>query len=60
MYKEKIFRFIPREKMIKTYKYKLYQADSNRALHDLVNTACWVYNHCIKLHKRYYRLYKKH
>ena len=45
--------------MIKTYKYKLYQADHNRALHDLVNTACWVYNHCIRLHKRYYRLYKK-
>ena len=45
--------------MIRTYKYKLYNSDNNRALHDLINTAHWVYSHCIKLHKRYYRLYKK-
>jgi len=45
--------------MIKTYKYKLYNSKNNNSLQDSIDTSCWVYNHCIALHKRYYRLFKK-
>ena len=45
--------------MLKTYKYKLYNSKQNKHLKNDLNTACWVYNHCIALHKTYYRLYKK-
>ena len=45
--------------MIVTFKYKLYKTSKQRKLHQQVNIACWVYNHCIALHKRYYRLYKR-
>ena len=43
--------------MIKTYKFKLYNAKRNRKLHRQINAAGLTYNHCISLHKRYYRLY---
>lgn len=26
----------------------------------MINTSCWVWNHCIALQKRYYKLYKKY
>jgi putative transposase len=42
-----------------TYSYKLYKDKKNKHLHHLINVAGCVYNHCIALHKRYYRLYKK-
>ena len=29
-------------------------------LHESVDTASQIYNHCIALHKRYYKLFKKH
>ena len=45
--------------MIKTYKYKLYKSNKNKYLYSKVDMACWIYNHCIALHKRYYRLYNK-
>jgi len=45
--------------MIKTYKYKFYNSKSNKHLFEQINTACWIYNHCISLHKRYYKIYKK-
>ena len=45
--------------MIKTFKYKLYNSKKNKHLHRLINIASRVYNHCIALHKGYYRLYKK-
>jgi len=45
--------------MIKTFKYRLYPAKRNKKLQDNINVACWVYNHCLALHKRYYRLYGK-
>ena len=45
---------------VKTYKYKLYNRDSTKHLDRIINLSAWVYNHCIGLHRRYYRLTKKH
>lgn len=45
--------------MIKTFKYKLYNSKNNKHLYEQMNISCWIYNHCISLHKRYYRIYKK-
>lgn len=46
--------------MRKTFMYKLYSSKRNRKLHQQINTGGVIHNHCIALHKRYYRLYKKH
>ena len=46
--------------MIKTYKYKVYKSSRLKKLDEIRRTAAWIYNHCIALHKRYYRLYGKH
>jgi putative transposase len=43
-----------------TYCYKLYRAKRNKKLHKAINIAGCIYNHCIALHRRYYRLYGKH
>ena len=43
--------------MIKTYKFKLYKTKKLKYLHGLVGISADIYNHCIALHKRYYRLY---
>jgi len=40
---------------VTTYKFKLYNDDDNHHLHDIVNVAGIIYNHCIDLHRRYYR-----
>ena len=45
---------------MKTYKFKFYQADRNRHLKRMINTCGFIWNHCIALHRRYYRLFKKH
>ncbi len=45
---------------MKTYKFKLYQHKRNKHLHRTINAAGNMYNHCIALHKRYYRLFGKH
>ncbi|WP_287770323.1 RNA-guided endonuclease TnpB family protein [Megasphaera sp.] len=45
--------------MIKTYKFKLYAAKRNKKLHRQINAAGLAYNHCIAIHKRYWRLYRK-
>ena len=45
--------------MIKTFCFKLYNSKRNRKLHKQINAACIIYNHCIVLHKRYYRLFKR-
>lgn len=42
-----------------TYKYKVYNSKRNRKAELLFGIAAWVYNHCIALHKRYYRLFGK-
>lgn len=45
---------------MKTLKFKFYQHKRNRFLKRTVNAAGVIYNHCIALHKRYYRMWKKH
>lgn len=44
---------------MKTYKYKLYSKAKNGCLDNQIDRFGIVYNHCIALHKRYYRLSKK-
>ena len=44
---------------VKTFCFKLYKSKRNKKLHQKINIAGFIYNHCIALHKRYYRLYKK-
>ena len=46
--------------MIRTYKYKLYQTKRTKHINNIINISANIYNHCIALHKRYYKLYGKH
>jgi putative transposase len=39
--------------------YKLYKAKRNAQLHYEINIGGVIHNHCIALHKRYYRMYGK-
>ncbi|WP_413164901.1 RNA-guided endonuclease InsQ/TnpB family protein [Capilliphycus salinus ALCB114379] len=43
-----------------TLKFKLYQHKRNRYLKRAINAAGVIYNHCVALHKRYYRMWGKH
>ena len=45
---------------MKTFCFKLYHSDHNNALMRQINIAGLIFNHCIALHKRYYRLFHKH
>ncbi len=45
---------------MKTLKFKLYQHKRNRFLKRMINASGVIYNHCIALHKRYYRMWGKH
>jgi len=45
---------------MKTVKFKLYHHKRNRFLKRSINAAGVIYNHCIVLHRRYYRMFKKH
>lgn len=45
---------------MKTFCFRLYNSRHNRKLHRLIGIAGQIYNHCIALHKRYYRLYGKY
>ncbi|MEB3277387.1 MAG: transposase [Lyngbya sp.] len=45
---------------MKTLKFKLYQHKRNRYLKRTINASGVIYNHCIALHKRYYRMWGKH
>lgn len=45
---------------MKTFCFKLYHSDHNNALMSQINIAGLIFNHCIALHKRYYRLFGKH
>jgi putative transposase len=45
---------------MKTLKFKLYSHKRNRHLKRTINAAGVIYNHCIALHKRYYRMWGKH
>ena len=43
-----------------TYKYKLYSSKRNRRLDSLLSEACFVWNHCLALQRRYYSLFGKY
>ena len=43
-----------------TYKYKLYDSKRNKRLDDLLREACFVWNHCLALQKRYYSLFHRY
>lgn len=45
--------------MKKTFRFKLFGARRNRILHGQIDAAGRAYNHCVALHKRYYRLFRK-
>lgn len=45
---------------MKAYKFKIYESSRNRHLKRVVNASGVIYNHCIALHKRFYRLFGKH
>lgn len=45
---------------MRTFKFKLYESKRNRYLKRTINTAAVIYNHCIALHKRYYRMFGKY
>ena len=44
---------------MKTYCFKLYDSKKNRNLKNKINIAGIIYNHCLALHRRYYRLFHK-
>lgn len=43
-----------------TYQYKLYDHKQNRHLDRAIDIAAEIWNHCIALHRRYYRIFGKH
>jgi len=45
---------------MKTLKFKLYSSQRNRYLKQTINAAGVIYNHCIALYRRYYRMWGKH
>ena len=45
---------------MKTFCFKLYHSELNYELIRQISAAGLIYNHCIALHKRYYRLYGKY
>ena len=45
---------------VQTIKYKIYKSAKNKRIHQMINTSAWIWNHCVALQKRYYRLYKKY
>ena len=46
--------------MRQTFMYKLYRTKHAKHLHQQISIGGVIHNHCIALHKRYYRLYKRH
>ncbi len=47
-------------KVRRTFKYKLYTAKRNKKLHRQINAAGLAHNHIVALHRRYYKLFRKH
>jgi putative transposase len=41
---------------MRTYKFKFYQSKKNKNLNQRIDIAGLIYNHCIALHRRYYKL----
>ena len=44
---------------MKAYKYKLYKDEDNKHLDQLIDLNGKLYNLCLNLHRRYYKLFKK-
>ena len=44
---------------MKTYCFKLYNSRQNQILQHKINIAGIIYNHCVALHRHYYRLFHK-
>ena len=45
---------------MKTLKFKLYKSKKNKHLRRQIDIAGLIYNHCVSLHRRYYKLTGKH
>ena len=45
--------------MIKTFKFKLYHSGRNKHLNEQTKICGNIYNHCIALKHRYYKMYGK-
>ena len=45
---------------MKAFQFKLYSHKRNRFLAHAINVSGIIWNHCIALHRRYYRRFKKH
>lgn len=43
-----------------TYKYRLYSNDKNKHLHQAIDISGLIWNHCVALQRRYYRLTGKY
>ena len=48
-----------KQKVLRIYKYKLYNSKKLRKVEYLLGIACFIYNHCIALQRRYYKLFGK-
>ena len=44
----------------KTFKYRLYSSKNDKHLHQMIDASGDIWNHCIALHRRYYRMFGKH
>jgi len=44
----------------KTLKFKMYRNDKNALLHQRIDVAGIIWNHCVAIHRAYYRLTGKH
>ena len=40
--------------------YKAYNTKKLKHLHQQIDTAAWIWNHCVALQRRYYKLFGKH
>ena len=45
---------------MRTFVFKAYSSKRNRKLHRQIDVAAQIWNHCVAVHKRYYRRYGKH
>lgn len=46
--------------VMRTYKYKLYNSKQNKRLHAAIDTAAEIWNYCIAVQRRYYKLFGKY
>ena len=43
-----------------TYEYKLYSSRRNKKLNKMIDLSAIIWNHCIALHRRFYKLFHKY